>query len=122
MARILVIEDEAAVLEMLSDELGVQGHAVIEARNGEEGLQKFVDEKPDLVLCDRDMPKMSGYDLLTTVREKHADMGGIPFVFLTALSDPRDKAAVAHLNPAGYIEKPLDFNLLAEKIEELLKK
>lgn len=122
MAKILVIEDEAPIREMLLDELTVQGHNVIEAANAEEGLIKFLDIEPDLVLCDRAMPGMSGYDLLARIRGAHPQYNDVPFVFLTALTDPRDKASVDHLRPAAYIEKPVDFMKLAEKIKVLVRK
>jgi CheY-like chemotaxis protein len=120
MTKILLIEDEAPVREMLLDELSVQGYEVIEAANGEEGLQKFLENEPDLVLCDRAMAGMSGYDVLSRIRGAHPQYDEVPFVFLTALTDPRDKAAVEHLRPAAYIEKPVDFNRLSEQIKTLL--
>ncbi len=122
MAKILLIEDEAALREMLLDELTVQGHKVVEAPNGEDGLKKFLEEEPDLVLCDRAMPGMSGYDVLERIRGAHPQYNDVPFVFLTALTDPRDKVAVEHLNPSDYIEKPVDFRKLSEKIDSLVKK
>lgn len=122
MAKILLIEDEAPVREMLLDELTVQGHQVVEAANGEEGLQKFLETEPDLVLCDRAMPGMSGYDVLERIRGAHPQYEDVPFVFLTALTDPRDRASVDHLNPAAYIEKPVDFGMLADKITGMLGK
>ena len=122
MAKILLIEDEAPVREMLLDELTVQGHKVVEAANGEEGLQKFLELEPDLVLCDRAMPGMSGYDVLERIRGAHPQFEDVPFVFLTALTDPRDKASVDHLKPAAYIEKPVDFGMLTEKINDMLSK
>lgn len=121
MAKILLIEDEAPLREMLLDELTVQGHRVIEAANGEEGLQKFLENEPDLVLCDRAMPGMSGYEVLSRIRGAHPQYNDVPFVFLTALADPRDKAAVDHLKPAAYIEKPVDFDMLSKKIALLTK-
>lgn len=120
--KILLIEDEAAVREMLMDELSIQGYTVVEAANGEEGLKKFLEAPPDMVLCDRAMPGMSGYDVLENIRKKHPQYDKIPFVFLTALADPRDKSSVEHLYPSGYLEKPVDFNMLAEKINSLVKK
>lgn len=122
MAKILLIEDETALREMLLDELTVQGHVVFEAPNGEEGLKKFLEEEPDLVLCDRAMPGMSGYDVLERIRGAHPQYNDVPFVFLTALTDPRDKVAVEHLNPSDYIEKPVDFRALSEKINSLIQK
>lgn len=122
MVKILLIEDEAPLREMLLDELTDQGHSVIEAVNGEEGLKKFLENEPDLVLCDRAMPGMSGYEVLERIRGAHPQYEDVPFVFLTALTDPRDRAAVEHLKPAAYIEKPLDFAILSEKIKTLIKK
>jgi DNA-binding response OmpR family regulator len=121
MAKILLIEDEAPVREMLTDELTVQGHKVVEASNGEEGLKKFLELEPDLVVCDRAMPGMSGYEVLERIRGAHPQFEDIPFIFLTALTDPRDKAAVEHLKPAAYIEKPVDFKVLVEKIKALIQ-
>ena len=118
--KILLIEDEPAVREMLQDELSNQGHNVVEAVNGEEGLKKFLEIEPDLVLCDRAMPGMSGYDVLDRLRKGHPKYDKVPFVFLAALTDPRDKSAVEHLHPAAYIEKPVDFSMLAEKIKGLV--
>lgn len=120
MAKILLIEDEAPVREMLLDELTVQGHKVIEASTGEEGLEKFLENEPDLVVCDRAMPGMSGYEVLERIRGAHPQYEDIPFIFLTALTDPRDKAAVEHLKPSAYIEKPVDFQALTAKINGLI--
>lgn len=122
MARILLIEDEPQVREMLLDELTERGHKVIEADNGVEGLQMMVTSEPDLVLCDRAMPGMSGYEVLERIRGAYPQFADIPFVFLTALSDARDRLAVEHLKPSAYINKPVDFNMLTQKIESLLQK
>lgn len=122
MARILLIEDEPQVREMLLDELAEQGHLVIEAPNGVEGLRLLVDQEPDLVLCDRAMPGMSGYEVLERIRGAYPQFSDLPFVFLTALSDPRDRAAVEHLKPSAYISKPVDFAMLSNKIENLLNR
>jgi DNA-binding response OmpR family regulator len=122
MPKILLIEDEAPLREMLVDELTVQGYEVVEAANGEEGLEKFLEIEPDLVLCDRAMPGMSGYDVLARIRGAHPQFSDVPFVFLTALTDPRDKASVEHLNASDYIEKPFDFNVLSGKIKKLIQR
>ena len=122
MSKILLVEDEFAVREMLVDELTTQGYEVIEAVNGEDGLKKLLEEKPDLVLCDRAMAVMSGYQMLEIVRKEHSELDDLPFIFITALTDPRDKAAVEHLKPSAYIDKPIDFKSLAEKVKLFLKK
>ena len=120
-SNIVLIEDEAPLRELLVDELKARGYAVNEAGNGEEGLKKILAHKPDLILCDRAMPGMSGYQVLERLRGGHPQYNDIPFVFLTALSDPRDRSAVEHLGPADYIEKPVDFSLLHERLQKLLK-
>ena len=74
-----------------------------------------------LVICDRSMPKVSGVELLQTLRDKHPEFNDMPFIFLTALDDRRDKHATAYLNPAEYMTKPIDFVMLQQKIERLLK-
>lgn len=120
MKKILLIEDEPQVREMIFDELTVQGFKVYEASNGEEGIKMFMETEPDLVLCDRAMPGMSGYDVLERIRGAYPQYDEVPFVFLTALTDPRDKAAVDHLKPAAYINKPVDFKTLTDKLRTLL--
>lgn len=122
MARILLIEDEPQVREMLLDELSVRGHSVLEAPDGHAGLQLLLDTEPDLVICDRAMPGMSGYEVLARLRGAYPQFAEMPFVFLTALSDPRDKIAVDHLKPSAYINKPVDFKMLNAKIDNLLQR
>lgn len=122
MANILLIEDEPQVRELLFDELSERGHKVIEATNGIDGLEMMVKAEPDLVLCDRAMPGMSGYEVLQRIRGAYPQFAEIPFVFLTALSDPRDRQAVDHLKPSGYINKPVDFKMLSQQIDSLLQK
>ncbi len=120
MVKILLVDDEASLREMMVDELTVQGHDVVEASNGEDGLKKFLEHEPDMVLCDRAMPVMSGYDFLSRLRGAYPQYNEVPFVFMTALTDPRDKEAVSHLNASGYIEKPVDFGELERTIAKLL--
>ena len=122
MANILLVEDEAEVREMLVDELSTQGHTVSEAEDGAEGLKKLLALQPDLVICDRAMSVMSGYELLERIRTMHPEFNGVPFIFLSALTDQRDREAVEHLRPAAYIGKPVDFGVLNDKIRALVKK
>lgn len=117
---ILVIEDEQTLLDLLQEELTHAGYKVLTARNGEEGLNALHDIEADLIICDRGMPVMSGYELLERIRGVFPQYGEVPFVFLTALSDSRDKFSVSHLNPTAYLEKPVDFNKLLKTIESLV--
>ncbi len=120
MAKIVLVEDETAVREMLVDELTVEGHTVYEAVNGEAGLKQIIEHTPDLIISDRAMAVMSGYQLLETIRANYPQFNNIPFVFMTALTDPRDKDAVEHLKPSAYLEKPIDFTMLHQTVNELV--
>lgn len=117
---VLVIEDEEALCEILHEELSAVGYKVTVARNGLEGLSLLQDVEPDVIICDRNMPAMSGHELLERLRNSYPQYKHLPFIFLTALSEARDKQAVAHLRPFAYLEKPLDFQLLKKTINEAL--
>jgi CheY-like chemotaxis protein len=119
---ILVIEDESELCSILGDELSSQGYKVVVARNGQDGLDKLQEHSPDLIVCDRAMPIMSGYQVLERIRGAYPQYSSIPFIFLTALSDPRDQHAVDHLKPTAYLEKPVNLNKLAEVIKSSLAK
>ena len=117
---ILVIEDEHSLCELLQDELSSSGYKVHTAANGLEGLAKLQEIQPDLIICDRAMPSMTGYELLERLRNVYPQYGNVPFIFLTALTDQTDKQAVNHLKPTAYLEKPLDFDRLLETIKRSL--
>ena len=117
---ILIIEDEKELCEILESELTAQGYKVEIALNGQEGLNKLQDIEPDLIICDRSMPQMTGYQLLERLRGAYPQYNKVPFIFLTALTDPRDKYSVEHLAPTAYLEKPINFDKLAETIKKAL--
>lgn len=118
--NILVIEDEAAISELLRDELSALGYRVTLAANGLEGLEKIQQIEPDVVICDRAMPAMTGLELLERLRGAYPQYKTMPFIFLTALSDPRDRAQAQPLAPFAYMDKPLNFDLLQKTIEQAL--
>jgi CheY-like chemotaxis protein len=118
---ILVIEDEQAISELIEESLGKDGYKVIAARNGLEGLARLQEIEPDLIICDRVMPTMTGSELLERLRNIYPQYKTLPFIFLSALTDSRDKAAVEHLKPFAYMEKPLNFDLLERTIERALE-
>jgi CheY-like chemotaxis protein len=119
---ILVVEDERELLHILNDDLSSRGYKVELARNGQEGLEKLQTTEPDLVICDRAMPVMSGYQFLERLRGSYPQYNNLPFIFLTALADPRDRHSVDHLNPTSYLEKPVDLEKLAASIKTILSK
>ncbi len=84
--KILVVEDEPALIGVLDDKLTREGFSVIRAMDGEVGLKMVSDEKPDLILLDIIMPKMDGITMLKKLRESE-DGKNIPVIILTNLSD-----------------------------------
>ena len=117
---ILVIEDEPTMREILEAELTASGYRIVTAANGAEGIQRLQDIEPDLIICDRAMPVMSGYQLLERIRGAYPQYNALPFIFLTALDDERDRNSVAHLEPAAYLKKPIEFEVLHETIKRTL--
>ncbi len=118
---ILVIEDEVVLSALLEDELSALGYRVILASDGEQGLEKIQEAEPDLVICDRTMPAMTGSELLQRLRGAYPQYKSMPFIFLTAMSTQRDRADVHALAPFAYLEKPLNFNRLQKTIEQAIE-
>lgn len=120
--KVLVVEDERELCSILYDDLSSRGYEVELARNGQEGLEKLQILEPDIIICDRAMPVMSGYQMLERIRGSYPQYKNLPIIFLTALADPRDRHSVEHLQPSGYLEKPVDLEKLASTIADILKK
>ena len=119
MTKILCIEEDDAQRQEIVDTLRSEGFEVLEAEDGDSGLRLILKEIPDLILCDRRLKKKSGYALLEELRQDHPETKDIPFVFLTALRDRRDKKAVDHLRPTKYLTKPINFRVLISEIRKL---
>lgn len=120
MKRLVVVEDEDALRDDLVDVLTEAGYSVRSGADGSEGLALILSETPDLVICDRLMPVMSGFDILDTLRRDRPDLNALPFIFLTALTDVRDRHAVADLNPTLYLGKPIDHRDLLHVVSDVL--
>lgn len=117
---ILIVDDDKFVSQIIRNALERKGYKAVIAKDGQEGLNVIRTEAPDLVLCDRCMPKLSGYGLLKTIRNEYPEYNNIPFIFLTSLGDPRDKMATADLQPTSYLTKPINFDELLSVVEEQL--
>lgn len=115
MKRILVVEDEALLRELLCEEVADLGYAVSAAVNGREGLEAAARERPDLVLCDNAMPVMSGLDFVRALRARDGDAAP-PVIMVSAFSGEADVAAAREAGIADYCRKPVDFDRLAAVI------
>lgn len=120
-ATILCIEDEDELRRDVADELVEAGYRVMEARNGQEALAGLERRLPDLVLCDISMPGIDGYGVLEAMRQRSAAFAEVPFIFLTALADPRQVVEGKRLGADDYLVKPIDYDLLLATVEARLR-
>lgn len=116
--NILVVDDDAALLEVMSIMLLSEGYRVLTAEDGAEALKISEDEELDLVVLDIMLPKMSGFDVLKRLRE-HTD---VPVVMLTAKSQSVDKVVGLELGADDYITKPFDTKELLARIKAILRR
>lgn len=102
--KILLVEDDTALAAVYKSRLELEGFDVKEVNNGEDALSAAVSFKPDLVLLDAMMPKISGFDVLDILRNT-PDTANIRVVMLTALSQPKDKERAESLGVDDYLVK-----------------
>ncbi len=119
MSRILIIEDELPMRTALKDCLEGEGFRVITANDGESGLQKAVDEKPDLVLLDVMMPRLDGYAVCCELRR----MGqNLPVLMLTAKGQIEDRVTGLDAGADDYLSKPFSTDELLARIRAILRR
>lgn len=120
MARILVIDDKAEIRKLLRISLSGAGHEVMEAKNGVEGLQRFQQTRPDLIMCDILMPEKEGFETIRELRVLDPGLkiiamsGGIP----NADFDPLPIASL--LGARATLAKPFDLSLLQSTVKRVL--
>ncbi len=115
--KILVIDDDQLNIKLVKSRLEASQYQVITASDGEEGLQKVLKEKPDLVILDVQMPKMNGYTFMLEFR-KLSEFSSIPVIVLTAHEEMQPIFTLKGVR--GYLVKPIKFELLFEKLNALL--
>lgn len=121
MKKILVIEDNLEVRENLEEILELSGYSVDSAEDGKVGVEKVLQQKPDLILCDVMMPKLDGFGVLN-ILSKRTDTSDIPFIFLTAKAEKSDFRRGMNLGADDYITKPFYKDELLAVIETRLRK
>lgn len=121
MKKILVIEDNKAILENTAEILALSHYQVYVVDNGKEGIETAIANKPDLILCDIMMPGLDGYGVLHMV-QRNPDLQQIPFIFLTAKTEKEEIRKGMALGADDYITKPFDPTDLLTAIESRLKK
>jgi signal transduction histidine kinase len=121
MKKILVIDDEEWLREMIHLALKQKGFDVIESNNGADGIEKARQELPDLILCDINMEKVDGYLTLASLRNE-APTAAIPFILMTGLADNAGMRHGMELGADDYLAKPFTTDALYAAVEARLKK
>lgn len=117
--RILIVEDEYAMRRGLEDCLKAEGYRVLTAADGEAGLQKVMNEKPDLVLLDVMMPKLDGYAVCTELRRLGRET---PVLMLTAKGQVDDRVNGLDAGADDYLVKPFSTEELLARVRALLRR
>ena len=115
---VLLVDDDAALLEVMSIVLSSEGYRVITAADGAEALKKVGGEGLNLVVLDVVLPRISGFEVLKKIREK----SDVPVVMLTAKSQSVDKVVGLELGADDYITKPFDTKELLARIRAILRR
>jgi two-component system NtrC family sensor kinase len=118
-ARILVIDDERAVRDLISDALNIEGHEVFTAENGKEGLDLIGQFRFDLVFCDLRMPEMDGQALYEEVQRDHPQVLK-RIVFVTAQANSSDYGPFLRETGIPVIEKPFTLSQLRQAVARVV--
>jgi CheY-like chemotaxis protein len=119
MKSILVIENDLSILENTVEILELEHYLVYGCANGQEGIEKARESKPDLILCDIGMPIKDGWEVLQELR-CDPGIGKTPFIFLTAYSEKIQKRKGLEMGANGYLIKPFFGEELLEMIQTQL--
>ncbi len=118
MANILVVEDETDIRNNLARFLRLEGHSVVEAVDGIDGLAKAQSAPLDLILCDISMPGLNGYAVLEKLQASPQTCD-IPFVFVSASVEPGKQARGVEMGAKAYVTKPFNLVAMRELINRL---
>lgn len=116
--KILVVDDEMSIRQILETRLSIRGYNVILAQDGEEALDLFRKEQPDLVILDIMLPKIDGYEVCSEIRKDSP----VPIIMLTALGDISDRVMGLELGADDYVMKPFSPKELEARIRSVLRR
>ena len=117
--RILIVEDEKNIVDILSFNLGREGYETLEAYDGQSGLQLALEQDPDLVLLDLMLPKMNGFDVCRQLREAGSS---VPVIILTAREEEADKVFGLEIGADDYITKPFSMRELLARVSANIRR
>jgi len=119
MKKILVVEDNQINMYLSCRILKSSGYEVIEARNGEEGVELAIKEKPDLIIMDIQLPGIDGLETTKRIRKSKAN-GKVPIIALTSYAMAGDRKKALKAGCTGYIEKPINPEIFMDEIKKFL--
>src|SRR5262245_40544565 len=119
MSRILVVEDDPAILRGLADNLAFESHEVLTATDGDRACSLIREQRPDLIILDLMLPRMSGYEVCRKVR---AEGITTPIVMLTARGEEADRVLGLDLGADDYVTKPFSVLELMARVRALLRR
>ncbi len=116
--KILIVEDEANIRELMRLYLEREGYAVVEAENGVEGVKLFKTEKPDMILLDLMMPVMDGWTVCKEIRET----SDVPIIMITAKGETADRVSGLEMGADDYIVKPLEMPEVIARVRAVFRR
>jgi len=119
--HVLIIEDDRVTALVISEYLTAHGYRTTVASNGEDGVERFVADRPDLVLCDALLPRVNGFDACNAMR--NSTYGGVtPIVMMSAFYRSHRQAMdqQPELDVDGFLVKPFDLDILLDRVVALL--
>src|SRR5579864_9753673 len=119
MTKILIVEDEPAMVSGLRDNFEFEGYQVITAADGVSGLERALADSPDLVILDVMMPRMSGLDVCKQLKSRRP---AIPIIMLTARGQEVDKVVGLELGADDYVTKPFSIRELLARVKAVLRR
>lgn len=117
MAKILIVDDDKYIIEIVKIALEIKGYEIISAFEGEEALDKAMHEFPDLILLDLLMPKMDGWEVYKRLKE-YSKTTHLPIIIMSALEE--EIGIIEEMQVEDYIEKPFDVNELVNRVMNIL--
>ena len=119
MTRVLIVEDDRAILRGLKDNLLAESYEVLTAADGEAGLRLVHEEKPDLVILDLMLPRMSGYEVCRRLRDEG---NTTPILMLTARGEEADRVLGLDLGADDYVTKPFSIRELLARVRAIVRR
>ncbi len=119
LAKILIADDDPEILKMVEAALLSVSAEIIKASNGDEALEAFLVEKPNLLILDVMMPGLSGWEVAKYIRDKH-EYDDVKIMMLTGIGEATNDATSPIIGADDHLDKPFSFEVLAEKTRKLL--